>query len=386
MNGYKLIYHDKESSTGDISPFDKTITELVRNRSVSIVCPYIGIDYFDRIIRLANTWRLITDVEEWISSHNREARQSIKDFILNNLSAIHHYKDIHAKVIVADDKAFIGSSNLTNKGITGRVEMGVLIEEKEQVGELQKWFSGLWVESESVNTQDLEKYISSIKSSSAYDELKKSNSPLPSKSPSVKANRVDIGTDVQDIIKRDKDSHQRLIESIRKTAPDRVWINDYFDLAKEIIEFTGLESDDPRLVMSITKKGKIPITINQRYVLRYERDRGIGLIMPLDYGPQNYDKDRFIRAYDDGDEKYFYRNGVQEARWIVFERKNKIEFSEPIKDYWKQAVMTELKRSKNSGFKKFHEPIVYEAVMNLSYRNKLLEEVYHEPSKKKHIA
>ena len=43
--------------------------------------------------------------------------------------------------------------------------------------------------------------------------------------------------------------------------------------------------------------------------------------MPLDYGPQNYDKDRFIRAYDDGDEKYFYRNGVQEARWIVLERK-----------------------------------------------------------------
>ncbi len=378
MNGYKLIYHDKESSTGGVSPFDKTVTEIVRNRSVSIVCPYIGIDYFDRIIQLANTWRLVTDVEEWIISHNRDARQSIKDFILKNLSAIHHYKDIHAKVIVADDKAFIGSSNLTNKGITGRVEMGVLIEEKEQVDELQKWFSGLWAESESVNAQDLEKYISSIKSSPAYDELKKSNSPILLKSPSVKANLVDIGTDVQDIIKCDKESKQRLIESIRKIAPDREWINDYFDLAKEIIEFTGLGNDDPRLVMSITKKGKIPIIINQRYVLRYERDRGIGLIMPLDYSPQNYDKDRFIRAYDDGDEKYFYRNGVQEARWIVFERKNKIEFSEPIKDYWKQAVMTELKRSNNSGFKKFHEPIVYEAVMNLSYRNKLLEEVYHE--------
>lgn len=378
MNGYKLIYHDKESSTGGVSPFDKTVTEIVRNRSVSIVCPYIGIDYFDRIIQLANTWRLVTDVEEWIISHNRDARQSIKDFILKNLPAIHHYKDIHAKVIVADDKAFIGSSNLTNKGITGRVEMGVLIEEKEQVDELQKWFSGLWAESESVNAQDLEKYISSIKSSPAYDELKKSNSPILLKSPSVKANLVDIGTDVQDIIKCDKESKQRLIESIRKIAPDREWINDYFDLAKEIIEFTGLGNDDPRLVMSITKKGKIPIIINQRYVLRYERDRGIGLIMPLDYSPQNYDKDRFIRAYDDGDEKYFYRNGVQEARWIVFERKNKIEFSEPIKDYWKQAVMTELKRSNNSGFKKFHEPIVYEAVMNLSYRNKLLEEVYHE--------
>jgi hypothetical protein len=256
--------------------------------------------------------------------------------------------------------------------------MGVLIEEKEQVAELQKWFSDLWAESESVNTQDLEKYVSSIESSPAYDEIKKSKSPLPLKSPSVNANLVDIGTDVQDIIKRYKESHQRLIESIRKIAPNREWINDYFDLAKEIIEFTGLKSDDPRLVMSITKKGKIPITINQRYVLRHERDMGIGLMMPLEYDPRNYDKDGVIRAYDEGDEKYYYRKGVQEARWVIFERQNKIEFSERIKDYWKQAVMTELKRSKNSGFKKFHEPIVYEAVMNLSYRNKLLDEVYHE--------
>ena len=66
MNGYKLIYHDKESSIGCISPFDKTIIELMKNRSVSIVCPYIGIDYFDRITQLTNTWRLVTDIEEWI--------------------------------------------------------------------------------------------------------------------------------------------------------------------------------------------------------------------------------------------------------------------------------------------------------------------------------
>ena len=56
MNGYKLIYHDKESSTRGVSPFDKAVTEIIKNRDISIVCPYIGIDYFDRIIRLANTF------------------------------------------------------------------------------------------------------------------------------------------------------------------------------------------------------------------------------------------------------------------------------------------------------------------------------------------
>ena len=128
MNEYKLIFHDKESSTGGVSPFDKAITEIVKNRDVSIVCPYIGIDYFDRITQLANSWRLVTDVEAWMSSHNTKTRQNIKNFILNNLSTIHHSKDIHAKVIVSDDKAFIGSSNFTNKGIRERVEMAVFIE------------------------------------------------------------------------------------------------------------------------------------------------------------------------------------------------------------------------------------------------------------------
>lgn len=36
MNGYKLIYHDKESSAGGVSPFDKIVTEIVENRDVSI--------------------------------------------------------------------------------------------------------------------------------------------------------------------------------------------------------------------------------------------------------------------------------------------------------------------------------------------------------------
>jgi len=192
---------------------------------------------------------------------------------------------------------------------------------------------------------------------------------------------VNIGTDLQDIIKRDKESHQRLTESIRKIATDREWINDYFDLAKEIIDFTGLKSDDPRLVMSITQNRAIPITVGQRYILapackwgsvsKSKADFTISLILPLEYEP-DYEKDVVVFV------DHFRTNKQNVARWVIFDRREKIEFSDSIKDYWKQAVMTELKRSKRSGFKKYHEPIVYEAVMNLSYRNKLLEEVYPE--------
>ncbi|MCZ7385867.1 MAG: phospholipase D-like domain-containing protein [Candidatus Methanoperedens sp.] len=373
--GVKLIYHGKESSKGGTSPFDKAIAEIVKNKNVCIVCPYIGIDYFDRIIQLANTWHLVTDVEAWIISHNPKARQDIKNFIKKNFSNIHHYKNIHAKVIVTDNMAFMGSSNFTIKGITRRVEMSVLIEEKEQIDELKKWFRGLWDESKCVEHQELDRYVSSILSLPSPD-LNKPEISLTSNAPAIKANLVDIGstdTPVKNIIKNNQESHKRLIECIKLTL-NRNWIDDYFDMAKELIEFTGLTVDDPRLVMSITKSGKIPITINQRWVLKPYYKGNLGLIMPLEYDSQNYDTDGVV--YEE--EELFFKNKIHEARWLEFERKNKIEFSEGIKNYWKQAVFAELERGKKSGFKKFHEPVVYEAVMNLSYRTKLLDEAFSE--------
>jgi hypothetical protein len=297
----------------------------MKNRNVDIVCPYIGIEYFRRITQLANTWRLVTDVEEWLLSQNKKVRENIKNFIINNLQFIHHHKDIHAKVIVANDKVFISSSNLTDKGILRRVEMGVLIEE-EQVKELQKWFSDLWAQSKQVNAKDLEKYISSIRSLPPYDEINKSKIHIPSSSVSISAKLVNIDSNIQNIIKDNQLSHKRLVNSIRRRAINREWINDYFELTKEIIEFAKLESSDPRLVMSIRQDKNIPITLGQRYILappykwssmpKNESDFTIGMIMPLEYEP-DYEKDR-IKHSD-----YFYRNKQKEARWIVFDRREK---------------------------------------------------------------
>lgn len=339
-----------------------------------IVCPYISLGYLGRLTQLANKWHLVTDVEEWIISHNIKQRQNIKKFIFDNLSDIHHYKDIHAKVIVADDKAFIGSSNLTYKGITGRVEMSVLIEEKEQACELQRWFKDLWIGSESVKTQDLEKYVSLIESSPSSG-MDKTKSSLPSKATSINAKLVDIGdTNIQvsEIITNNQESRERLIGWIKKITSNRDWINDYFDLAREMIDFTELTSDDPMLVTPITRNDGIGIIIGQRYVLKPHSNGRVGLIMPLGYDQQNYNKDRVVYEA----ENYFFRNKIREARWLVFERTDRIKFHENIKIYWKKAVLSELERGKISGFKRYHEPIVYESIMNPTYRAKLLDETF----------
>ena len=163
-----------------------------------------------------------------------------------------------------------------------------------------------------------------------------------------------------------------MIEWIKKIALNRDWINDYFDLAREMIGFTELTSDDPVLVTSITKSDGIGILIGQRYVLKPYSNGRVGLIMPLDYDQQNYDTDRVVHEADD----YFFRNKIREARWLVFERTDRIKFHENIKIYWKKAVLSELERGKISGFKRYHEPIVYEAIMNPMYRAKLLDETF----------
>ncbi|CAD7770456.1 MAG: hypothetical protein KIIPBIDF_00175 [Candidatus Methanoperedenaceae archaeon GB50] len=51
--------------------------------------------------------------------------------------------------------------------------MGVFIEEKELVVELQNWFRDLWDKSESINTQALDEYILSISSLPSYNEIYK---------------------------------------------------------------------------------------------------------------------------------------------------------------------------------------------------------------------
>ena len=163
-----------------------------------------------------------------------------------------------------------------------------------------------------------------------------------------------------------------MIGWIKKITSNRDWINDYLDLAKELIDFTELTSDDPMLVTSITKNDGIGISIGQRYVLKPHSNGRVGLIMPLDYNQQNYITDRVVHETED----YFFRNKIREARWLVFERTDRIKFHGNIKIFGKKAVLSELEHGKISGFKRYHEPIVYEAIMNPTYRAKLLDETF----------
>ena len=162
----QLIYHSEESNRQNISPFDKAIRELVTGKDILIACPYLGVEYLQEVLGLSNTWHLLTDIVAWIDAHEGNALQlkHIQQFITENIKLIHHYHDIHAKVIIATPcEALVGSANLTNKGVREREEMSILIKDLSQVGELQDWFNRLWDTSDVLNDMELEKVDSYIK-------------------------------------------------------------------------------------------------------------------------------------------------------------------------------------------------------------------------------
>lgn len=140
----KLIYHDI-NKVGQVSPFDETLLQVALNAdSLLLASPYIGLNSLTRIIEHAHEWRLLSDIEAWLQSGNKRHRTRCWDFIEGNIERIRHIPDLHAKVAIGNDKVFLGSANFTQKGLLGRTELSVLIDDKKLVDESINWFEGLW--------------------------------------------------------------------------------------------------------------------------------------------------------------------------------------------------------------------------------------------------
>lgn len=155
----KLLYHKIED---EYSVFDAEIIELVRAKDIKITSPYLSLDYFNRIVNLSESWKLITDLEEWIKSSTIKARKEIIEIIRKNTDRIHHCSSLHSKLILSNKKAILGSANLTNKGICKNIELGIVYSDEFKVEEVTIWFDQLWNETTSVSIKELELYVKKV--------------------------------------------------------------------------------------------------------------------------------------------------------------------------------------------------------------------------------
>ncbi|MBC6435915.1 hypothetical protein FM036_43055 [Nostoc sp. HG1] len=155
----KLIYHTEASINGGISPFDEAIREVSNSKELLIACPYIDLSYVKPFLHEQVNWRIISDVEAWLSLLQGKAREDIIKFFIKNTSKIHHYKNLHAKVFLGDHLCLIGSANLTRMGISQRAEMSILLDESNKINEIRQWFENSWSSSSEVNIANLKDYV-----------------------------------------------------------------------------------------------------------------------------------------------------------------------------------------------------------------------------------
>jgi phosphatidylserine/phosphatidylglycerophosphate/cardiolipin synthase-like enzyme len=102
---------------------------------------------------------------------------------------------------VAGDRAFVGSANFTRKGLAGRDELAVTLDEPELVDELRSWFGELWSISSPAELDDLDEFI---------------NTPPPTSGGTNRQPAVSISSDATEItsaLLEDTDQKSKTVET-----------------------------------------------------------------------------------------------------------------------------------------------------------------------------
>lgn len=189
----RLLYHAPDNPNQD-SPFDRAIIQVVQDQQASIVSPYIGLEYLHRLIRLSSSWRLISDVLEWLSATPVRERSAVYEFLKVHEGLVRHYPAIHAKTVVSRVGAYTGSANLTGSGVLRRTEFGVLLTDSDHVLEIQQWFDALWEQTSTPPLQRVLELISELNQIShmaaKFADLQAT--PLESEARRVRAKLVNI--------------------------------------------------------------------------------------------------------------------------------------------------------------------------------------------------
>lgn len=161
----KLLYHKvADTVSAECSVFSYEALKMVVGHPVKMVSPYLSLEVLERIIDASGKeeWQLITDVNELIRSLGHPARNDFTKFIAHNLHRVRHISDLHAKVLLVEQKAIVGSANFTVSGLSKRTEMSILLDEVDSVKELGRWFSELWRRGAEVDVSRLEALASKL--------------------------------------------------------------------------------------------------------------------------------------------------------------------------------------------------------------------------------
>jgi len=365
----KLIIRNPKLASNQDSPFGNAINKVLgyEDTQLSIACPYLSTDYLKTMVTGRKNWRLLTDINEWLGIlRSEEKRSEAIEFIREHRERIRSYNRLHAKVVIGNDLAMLGSANFTKMGLREREEVAVLIDDSPIIQELQDWFDGIWNRAYLPTNEQIEQHLVRL------SKVERVSVPrLPSKEKTYTTRSPQLNS----LGYAGRWKH--LAETMAK-APNRKWINDYLDLVEEVITLTGLESDDPRLVTSCTQSGRINVNLRNRLVLgAFETiAHQIRMIAPFDY-PEKTPELECTRYKDEG----FDKSSREEMapRLIGFKLDDLTKIPLKLKQEWRKLLPEQPDLDDQPKHKKRdHEPLVWQAAMDLpegeDFRKKLLDE------------
>jgi len=360
--GIELLYHGFDSSS-DISPFNDALNQVSDSDSLAVACPYISLDILQDLTAGADSWRLVTDLAEWTRTQSPNQREAIVEFVQEHRESIHDCRDLHAKLVVGDDGAFLGSANLTDNGLNRNAELAVHLQDTTEIAELQGWFDELWSQTESTDLSQLKTYIEETDGITTTQSTVK----LPNTGPSI---NTSLSLTKQTNISVDDSHHDKLVAAVER-APSRAWIDTYFDWVDKLIEFTELKETDERIATTVPSPERIPVNVNQRYVLTAFPEQGkIGLMLP---GDSTAVEELAEYISDFGQ---FSTPSSPDPYWFEFPDTPENFISEEIETDWERSVKQECKRAGRSSHRNSHNPAVYKAAVDRQYRRKVLRSVF----------
>jgi len=289
---------------------------------------------------------------------------------------------------VAGDRAFVGSANFTRKGLAGRDELAVTLDEPELVDELRGWFGELWSISSPAELDDLDEFI---------------NTPPPTSGGTNRQPAVSISSDATEITSalledtdqksktvetansarernRDErnilstDAHDRLIKRLER-APNREWVERHFELMQEILKMTGLTENDSQPVTSVPpSSSEVRAIVGNRVVFGFVNTAGNWTRFILPDGMQRLPKllEESAHSFHFTGEEFSphlpaFVDGLQRIEDQVFRRA------------WLRATLAEVDRRERSPYRsRSHEPIVYYTATDPTLRSEILDAAFPE--------
>jgi len=167
------------------------------------------------------------------------------------------------------------------------------------------------------------------------------------------------------------------IDHLRKFN-DKNWIEVYFDLIAEVIDTTGLRSDDPRIVTSVVRSDAyFPVTINNRYVLASSKHYDNAFIICQREFHNREDLHSGVSYYFNQLPGERANNDVPPIL-VIIDKNLIIEPELRSSIYgWRRTLIIEANRAKGSPYKKYHNPYVYKAAKNKDYRANIFGLVFN---------